>query len=110
MHDLLKQLTLGCSHVAGASGEAWKQGNVDFTGLDMCSSLLYLWLTCCCFLELWLCQRLPDSCCARYTWSATSMLIGVRACIILPCCLGYAASIPWQEACKCERGGRPWKH
>jgi len=26
---------LACSHVAGASGEAWKQGNVDFTGVKV---------------------------------------------------------------------------
>lgn len=28
----MKVLVCTCSHVAGASGEAWKQGNVDFTG------------------------------------------------------------------------------
>ena len=28
----MKALVCACSHVAGASGEAWKQGNVDFTG------------------------------------------------------------------------------
>ena len=32
---LLSKPVLGCSHVAGASGEAWKQGNVDFTGLNI---------------------------------------------------------------------------
>ena len=34
---LLSKPVLGCSHVAGASGEAWKQGNVDFTGVDITS-------------------------------------------------------------------------
>ncbi len=35
LSEVYNQDISACSHVAGASGEAWKQGNVDFTGMKV---------------------------------------------------------------------------